>query len=47
MIFLSVNTKEKLIFGFESKGYFIDIGVPDDYNKAHDELEKFFIKYRF
>jgi D-glycero-alpha-D-manno-heptose 1-phosphate guanylyltransferase len=45
--FLSVNTKEKLIFGFESKGYFIDIGVPDDYNKAHDELEKFFIKYRF
>ena len=45
--FLSIKTKEKLILGLESEGYFIDIGVPDDYNKAQYELNEFFFKYRF
>ncbi len=29
------------IFGFEYDGYFIDIGVPDDYKKAQDDLKDF------
>lgn len=27
------------IFGFESSGYFIDIGIPSDYNKANIEFK--------
>ena len=29
------------MFGFPSKGYFIDIGIPEDYQKAQDEFEQF------
>lgn len=30
------------IFGYESSGYFIDIGVPDDYYKAQDDLKEMY-----
>jgi D-glycero-alpha-D-manno-heptose 1-phosphate guanylyltransferase len=36
--YLEQFTKEKKFYGFESEGYFIDIGVPDDYNRAQEEL---------
>ncbi len=29
------------IFGFESKGYFIDIGIPEDYTKAQHDFKGF------
>ena len=33
--------REAKIYGFPSKGYFIDIGIPDDYMAAQDELKRF------
>ncbi len=36
--------KELNIFGFEYNGYFIDIGIPEDYKKAQDDFKGF--KYR-
>ncbi len=36
--FLNQSTPEKQIFGYVDKGYFIDIGVPDDYHRAQTEL---------
>lgn len=32
------------IYGFEFSGYFIDIGIPEDYNKAQHDFKEF--KYR-
>ena len=29
------------IYGFQFKGYFIDIGIPEDYYRAQDEFKKF------
>ena len=29
------------LFGFPSKGYFLDIGIPEDYQKAQDEFKQF------
>ena len=29
------------IFGFEYDGYFIDIGIPEDYTKAQDDFKRF------
>ena len=29
------------LYGFESEAYFLDIGIPEDYKKAHDEFERF------
>jgi len=29
------------MFGFEHQGYFIDIGIPEDYNKAQDDFKGF------
>lgn len=29
------------IFGFEYDGYFIDIGIPEDYKKAQDDFKRF------
>ena len=39
--FMQAYTDKLKIFAFESKGYFIDIGVPEDYLKAQSELIKF------
>jgi D-glycero-alpha-D-manno-heptose 1-phosphate guanylyltransferase len=32
--------KEMLMLGFPSKGYFLDIGIPEDYSRAQDEFGK-------
>lgn len=42
--FYEKKIKELNIFGFEYNGYFIDIGIPEDYKKAQDEFKGF--KYR-
>jgi len=33
---------EKKFYGFESTGYFIDIGIPEDYSRAQEELKTIF-----
>jgi D-glycero-alpha-D-manno-heptose 1-phosphate guanylyltransferase len=38
---LGKKAGDQLLKGFEFKGYFIDIGVPDDYERAQDELKGF------
>lgn len=42
--FFEKKAKELTIKGFEFKGHFIDIGIPEDYTKAQDEFKEF--KYR-
>lgn len=42
--FYEKKIKELNIFGFEYNGYFIDIGIPEDYKKAQDDFKGF--KYR-
>jgi len=39
--FLEVNYKKLRFYGFVFDGYFIDIGLPEDYERAKKELEKF------
>jgi D-glycero-alpha-D-manno-heptose 1-phosphate guanylyltransferase len=33
--------KERRMFGLEQDGYFIDIGIPDDYQRAQSDFQKF------
>ena len=33
--------KESRIFGYPAKGYFLDIGIPEDYMTAQDEFKRF------
>lgn len=42
--FLEMQTNKNLLFGLVQKGYFIDIGIPEDYEKAQTELPKLFGK---
>jgi D-glycero-alpha-D-manno-heptose 1-phosphate guanylyltransferase len=42
--FYEERINELNIFGFEHQGYFIDIGIPEDYKKAQDDFKGF--KYR-
>jgi len=42
--FYEKRIKELTIFGYEYNGYFIDIGIPEDYKKAQDDFKGF--KYR-
>ena len=42
--FYEKRINEINIFGFEYEGYFIDIGIPEDYKKAQDDFKGF--KYR-
>ncbi len=42
--FYEKRINEINIFGFEYDGYFIDIGIPEDYKKAQDDFKGF--KYR-
>lgn len=42
--FYEKRLNELNIFGFEYNGYFIDIGIPEDYKKAQDDFKGF--KYR-
>ncbi len=39
--FYEKRLKELNIFGFEYNGYFIDIGIPEDYKKAQDDFKGF------
>jgi len=39
--FFETRLNELSMFGFEHQGYFIDIGIPDDYNKAQSDFKKF------
>ncbi|MFT3701795.1 MAG: nucleotidyltransferase family protein [Agriterribacter sp.] len=36
--YLEKYSSEKKFFGIEQDGYFIDIGIPEDYNRAQHEL---------
>lgn len=36
--YLQKYYKEQLIYGIEQEGYFIDIGIPEDYQRAQKEL---------
>ena len=33
--------KESAIYGYPAKGYFLDIGIPEDYMTAQDEFKRF------
>lgn len=39
--FYEKRIAELNIYGFEYNGYFIDIGIPEDYNKAQDDFKGF------
>jgi D-glycero-alpha-D-manno-heptose 1-phosphate guanylyltransferase len=39
--FFEKRIKELTILGFEYDGYFIDIGIPEDYKKAQDDFKRF------
>lgn len=39
--FFETRLNELNICGFEHKGYFIDIGIPEDYNKAQNDFVTF------
>ena len=39
--FYEKRMNELNIFGYEYEGYFIDIGVPDDYKKAQNDFKNF------
>ena len=39
--FFENRINELRIFGFEYDGYFIDIGIPEDYKKAQDDFKRF------
>lgn len=38
--FLEVYLSQLNVYGFTSSGYFIDIGIPEDYRRAQQELAK-------
>jgi D-glycero-alpha-D-manno-heptose 1-phosphate guanylyltransferase len=42
--FFEKKLKELNIFGFPYQGYFIDIGIPEDYEKAQNDFKEF--KYK-
>lgn len=39
--FFEKRINELNIFGFEHEGYFIDIGIPEDYTKAQNDFKEF------
>jgi len=36
--YFNIFCAEKNFYGFTEEGYFIDIGIPEDYDRAHQEL---------
>ena len=40
--FLEVKSNEMIMKGYQTEGYFIDIGIPQDYKKANDEFSELF-----
>lgn len=39
--FFETQLNHLAVYGFEFEGYFIDIGIPEDYNKAQHDFERF------
>jgi D-glycero-alpha-D-manno-heptose 1-phosphate guanylyltransferase len=39
--YLEKYYKEKKMYGLKQNGYFIDIGIPEDYNKAQEDFKTF------
>jgi D-glycero-alpha-D-manno-heptose 1-phosphate guanylyltransferase len=39
--YLEAQAGQKNLFGIAADGYFIDIGIPEDYEKAQDDFDKF------
>ncbi len=39
--FFEPNLKKLKMMGYTSNGYFIDIGIPEDYQKAQDDFKRF------
>ncbi len=39
--FFETRLHETTIFGFEQQGYFIDIGIPEDYKRAQHDFKEF------
>jgi D-glycero-alpha-D-manno-heptose 1-phosphate guanylyltransferase len=40
--YLEVNKEDRRIYGYQQDQYFIDIGIPEDYEKAQQELPALF-----
>lgn len=40
--YLELYTSEGRFYGYEDKGYFIDIGIPEDYEKAQQDFKELF-----
>jgi D-glycero-alpha-D-manno-heptose 1-phosphate guanylyltransferase len=40
--FMTPKLRDIMVLGYETEGYFIDIGIPDDYKKAQNELPQKF-----
>lgn len=40
--YLGKYVKEKRMYGLKGDGYFIDIGIPEDYNKAQEEFKRMY-----
>jgi D-glycero-alpha-D-manno-heptose 1-phosphate guanylyltransferase len=45
--FLEIKFRELPIYGIEFNGYFIDIGIPEDYLRVQDDFRRRFQKYHF
>lgn len=41
--FLAAYVHQRLFYGFSSAGYFIDIGIPEDYQKAQEDFRTLFV----
>lgn len=40
-IFMEANVGKNCFYSFESNGYFIDIGIPEDYERAQNDFKNF------
>ena len=39
--YFQTHTKVSKFFGYQSDGYFLDIGIPEDFAKAQEDFLKF------
>jgi D-glycero-alpha-D-manno-heptose 1-phosphate guanylyltransferase len=40
--YLEQQVSSRALYGYESKGYFIDIGIPEDYSQAQEDFKQLF-----
>jgi D-glycero-alpha-D-manno-heptose 1-phosphate guanylyltransferase len=45
--FIEPNISTLKVTGYIANGYFIDIGIPEDYQKAQIEIETLFLSNRY